>query len=171
MNCNNCNGNRLCSHFIISTAVTVVTVDGTDTLLIDIPAGAYNNCQTYCIVVAQNIPAGATVTMPVAISIGGNTTTVYPLICSRTGLQAVACQVSTRTRYKVVVQTNAVSGVFRAVCGLRAYCPQVLASLPIETAAAAVAPATFTTRTVESTTPTKTTKTVTTTKKEVITNE
>lgn len=174
MTCNSCNGNRLCSHFIISNSITVVTVDGTDTLLIDIPAGTYGNCQTYCIVTAQAIPAGATVTMPVAISIGGNTTTVYPLVSACTGLQAVACQVSARTRYKVIVQTNATTGVFRAVCGLHPYQAEVLSSLPISTAtllSATATPVSVTTKTVESTSPTKVTKTVTTTKKEVIANE
>lgn len=171
-NCNNCGGNRLCPRFIISTAITVVTVDGTDTLVIDIPAGAYNNGETYCIITAQSIPATATVTMPVAISIGGDTTTVYPLVNACSCLQAVACQVSARTRYKVIVQTNTVGGVFRAVCGLRPYCAEVLASLPVDATAAAT---TFSLRNtaeaIEVVNPKKTTKTITTTKKEVIANE
>ena len=171
-NCNNCGGNRLCPRFIISTAITVITVDGTDTLVIDIPAGNYNNGETYCIITAQSIPTTATVTMPVAISIGGDTTTVYPLVNACSCLQAVACQVSARSRYKVIVQTNTVSGVFRAVCGLRPYCAEILSSLPVDTATAV---ATFSLRNtaeaIEVVNPKKTTKTITTTKKEVIANE
>lgn len=136
MNCMNCNRpcNKLCPNYIISDSVTVVTVDGVDTLVIDIPAGTYANCKTYCIIVADPIPTTATVTMPVAISIGGVTTTVYPLVCSRTGLQAVACQVDTRSRYKVCVRTNATTGVFSVLSGLGSCFTNTLASLPVTTA-------------------------------------
>ena len=163
--CNN-NCNRLCPRFIISTSVTVVTVDGTDTLVIDIPTGTYQNCEKYCIVVAQAIPATATTTMPVAVSIGGDTTTVYPLVCSKNCLQAVACQVRARAKYVTVVQTNTASGVFKVLHGLGNYCPDVLASLPVATTAEG---ATFLVRATE--TPAKTTKVVTNTKKEVISHE
>lgn len=168
-NCNN-NCNRLCSNLVISTTVTVVTVDGTDTLVIDIPAATYSNHCKYCLVIAQSIPTTATVTMPVAISIGGDTTTVYPLVCSKTCLQAVACQVSTRTKYCTVVQTNTTSGVFRVLSGLKAYCPEVLASLPVvapTTGAAGVAEASI----MPLETPGRATRTVTTTTKEVISRE
>lgn len=135
-NCTN-NCNRLCSKFIPSVSITVVTIDGTDTLVIDVPAGAYlNGCQ-YCIFTLQTIPDAATVNMPVAISIGGDTTTVYPLVCNKTCLQATASQVRARSRYCTIVQTNTVSGVFKAYSGLSIYCPDTLASLPVvETAAA-----------------------------------
>ena len=136
MNCMNCNRpcNKLCPNYIISDSVTVVTVDGVDTLVIDIPAGTYTNCKTYCIIVADPIPTTATVNMPVAVSIGGVTTTVYPLVCSRTGLQAVACQVDTRSRYKVCVRTNATTGVFSVLSGLGSCFTNTLASLPVTTA-------------------------------------
>lgn len=135
LNCNRCNGNRLCPHYIISESVTIVPVGGVDTLVIDLPAGNYENCGQYCIVV-RTLPANVTVNMPVAISIGGVTTTVYPLICGRTGLQAVGCQVSGRSRIKTTVRTNRTSGVFRACDGLNPYCPDVLTSLPAPTAPA-----------------------------------
>ena len=134
-NCNNCN--KLCEHFIPSISITIVTVDGVDTLVIDIPAGSYFNGGKYCIFTLQTIPAAATVNMPVAISIGGDTTTVYPLICSKTGLQAVASQIRTRRRYCTRVSTNTVSGVFVAYSGLTLYCPDTLLSLPVVTEAAA----------------------------------
>lgn len=146
-NCFNCYSqcNRLCPNYIISDSVSVVTVNGTDTLLIDIPTGTYGNGCTYCIVIAQNRPTTATVDMPVAISIGGNTTTVYPLVCNRTCLQANACQVSGRTRLKVIVQTNTTGGVFRVCSGLGSCCYQSLRSLPVTTttpATATITPAT-----------------------------
>lgn len=105
----NCtNSCRLCDRLIISDSVTVV---GTD-LVVDIPAGSYGNCDTYCIVIAQTIPDTATINMPVSISIGGDTTTLYPLV-DRCGIQLVASELRTRTRYKVTVRTNATGGVFR----------------------------------------------------------
>lgn len=139
-NCFNCNNNcnRLCPNYVISRSVTVVTVDGTDTLLIDLPLRAYGNCCTYTIIVAQPRPSTATVDMPVAISINGVTTTVYPLICGKTGLQAVACQIdaSGRQLIKVQVRTSVTSGVFRACQGLHSCCLITANSLPITPAPA-----------------------------------
>lgn len=129
-NCSN-NCNRLCKRFVPSTSITIVAIDGVDTLVIDIPAGTYANGCQYCIFTLQTIPAEATVNMPVAISIGGDTTTVYPLVCCKTCIQATASQVRTRSRYCTVVQTNTVSGVFKAFSGLSVYCPDMLASLPV----------------------------------------
>lgn len=168
-NCNK-NCNRLCPNLVISTSVTVTAVDGVDTLVIDIPAATYSNHCKYCLIVAQSIPTTATVSMPVAVSIGGDVTTVYPLVCSKTCLQAVACQVSTRTRYCTVVQTNTTSGVFRVLSGLGSYCPEVLTSLPVTAAAGAaagVAEASITP--LEA--PGRATRTITTTTKEVISRE
>ena len=131
---NNCN--RLCPNTIISTALTVVTVNGTDTLLINIPAGTYGNGCCYSLIIAQNRPTTATVDMPVAISIGGDTTTVYPLVCNRTCLQANACQINGRTKLDVIVQTNTTNGIFRVCKGLGSCCYQRLASLPVTTTTA-----------------------------------
>ena len=136
-NCSN-NCNRLCQRFIPSTSISVVTIGGTDTLVINIPAGTYANGCQYCIVTLQAIPTAATVNMPVAISIGGDTTTVYPLVSCKSCIQATASQVRARSRICTVVQTNTVSGVFKAFSGLSVYCPDVLASLPV---AAATTPA------------------------------
>lgn len=129
-NCNN-NCNKLCSRFVPSVSISVVKIDGVDTLVIDIPESNYSNGCQYCIFTLQAIPAAATVNMPVAISIGGDTTTVYPLVCCKTCIQATASQVRTRTRYCTIVQTNTVSGVFKAFSGLSIYCPDNLASLPV----------------------------------------
>lgn len=106
MNCQNVK--RLCNRLIISTAVTFA--DGI--LTIDLPAGSYNNREKYCIVVAQTIPAGTTITAPVVFTIGGDATTTYPLMnCDCTTVYA--CSINTRTRYSVCVYTDIASGVFK----------------------------------------------------------
>lgn len=143
MNCNN-KCNRLCERYIISNSLTIVSVNGIDTLVVDIPNGNYANKENYCLIIAQNRPAEATVDMPVAVSINGDTTTVYPLVCDRTCLQATACQISGRTKIKTIVQTNTASGVFRALCGLGVCCSTMLQSLPAP--AAAATPAVFAAR-------------------------
>lgn len=125
---------EICNRIIISTAVTVVTVDGVDTLVVDLPAPAVgvapylNNCK-YCVVIAQTIPVTATIAMPVAFSIGGDTTTVYPFLncdCS----QVTACAIRTRTKYPVCVSTSATGGVFKSLRKLNCYPNAVLSSLP-----------------------------------------
>lgn len=131
---------RLCDKLVFSNSVTVITVDGTDTLVIDIPQRAYNDGCKYCLVITQAIPLTATIMMPVAISIGGVTTTVYPLTTCNCK-QVVACQIRTRTRYAVRVGTTATSGVFRVLGRLSCPPDYSLASLPIATTPAPATPA------------------------------
>ena len=102
----NCNG-RLCPRFIISQAVTFAA----GTLTINIPAGSYANGERYCIVVAQAIPAETTITAPVVITIGDGAVE-YPLN-TRCCAQVLACGIRTRTRYPVIVSTDATGGVFK----------------------------------------------------------
>lgn len=157
---------KLCKNLIISQSVTIVTVDGTDTLVIDLPARAYNDNCKYCIVIAQTIPTTATIVTPVAFSIGGDTTTVYPFVrcdCS----QVTACAIRTRTRYSTIVSTNAIGGVFKSLGGLCPCPSNNLESLPVPATTTAVA--TFSTR--ELADNNKLTKTTTTTTKEVIARE
>ena len=130
--------NRLCPNLIISTAVTITTVSGTDTLLINIPEGTYKNGCKYCIVVAQNVPATVPIGTPVAVSIGGNTTTVYPLT-NRCCAQVTACAIRTRTRYPVCVSTSATGGTFKVLSGLSCAPNNALASLPVTTTTTATA--------------------------------
>ena len=137
MSCNR-NCNRLCPNLIISDAVTLVTVSGTDTLLIDIPAGTYKNGCKYCIVVAQSIPTTVPIGTPVAVSIGGNTTTVYPLT-NRCCAQVTVCAIRTRTRYLVCVSTSATGGTFKVLSGLCCSPNNALASLPAPTTTTAAA--------------------------------
>lgn len=166
---------KLCKNLIISQSVTIVAVDGVDTLVIDLPSRAYNDGCKYCIIIAQTIPDTATINMPVAFSIGGVTTTVYPFTrcdCS----QVTACAIRTRTRYSTIVSTNAIGGVFKSLGGLSCCPTNNLDSLPVvEAAAPAVAAQTLTTRAMGfSETPSTTTTTVTrvtkTPKKEVTEN-
>lgn len=160
-----CNNNcKLCNRLIISSSVTVTAVAGVDTLLIDIPASTYMDGYRYCIVIAQSIPDTATINMPVAISIGGVTTTVYPLTRCNCA-QVTACAIRTRTKYPVLVSTTATGGVFKVLSGLSCSPNNALASLPVAETAATPTVATLTT------VPGRTTKTTTTTVKEVISRE
>ena len=123
---------RLCRKIVISTAVTVITIDGTDTLVIDIPTGFYPDCRRVCLVVAQTIPTTATITMPVAISIGGDTTTVYPIVnCDCT--QVTACAIRTRTKYGLRINTTSTSAVFKTIKKLDCYPEDTLAVIPVAT--------------------------------------
>lgn len=159
---------KLCKNLIISQSVTIVTIDGTDTLVIDLPERAYNDGYKYCIVIAQTIPATTTITTPVAFSIGGDTTTVYPFTrcdCS----QVTACAIRTRTRYSTIVSTSATSGVFKSLGGLSCCPTNNLESLPVPSTTAV---ATFSQPIVRTTeTPSKTTKVITNTTREVISHE
>jgi len=105
MSCNNvC---RLCDRFVISQTVTFAAGQ----LEINLPAGSYADGCKYCIVIAQTIPAATTITAPVVITIGDGTEE-YPLTrcdCS----QVLASGLRTRTRYAVVVSTNATGGTFK----------------------------------------------------------
>lgn len=162
-----CNNNcRICDRLIISTSVTVGTVAGVDTLLIDVPTANYGNKCRYCIIVAQTIPDTATINMPVAVTIAGDTTTVYPLVKCNCA-QVSACAIRTRTRYPVIVSTTATGGVFKVLRGLSCAPNNALASLP---APATTAPAAVMSIN-EVVTPGRATRTVTTTTKEVISRE
>lgn len=156
------NSCRLCDKLVISQSVTLVD----DTVVIDLPQRAYNNGQKYCIVIAQPIPTDATISSPVAFSIGGDTATLYPFVMCNCA-QITACGVRTRTRYATVVSTNATSGVFKSLGGISCFPTNNLESLP----APAVEVVSTNTSTSVTATPNKVTKTITNTKKEVVINE
>ena len=116
---------RVCDRLIISSAVTFAN----GTLTINLPDGNYADREKYCIVVAQAIPATATITAPVVVTIGDDTTT-YPLLNSDCST-VYACSINTRTRYTVCVFTDITSGVFRLMGKLPcSRCASNLASLP-----------------------------------------
>ena len=103
---------KLCNKLIISTAVAFTGGN----LVITIPAGAYNECEKYCIVVAQSIPTTTTITAPVYIQIGTGAV-LYPLQkcdCA----QATACSIRTRTKYSAWVVTTPTGGSFRLLGNL-----------------------------------------------------
>jgi len=99
---------------MISQAVTFTGGN----LVINLPAGSYNNGEKYCIVVAQSIPDTATINAPVAVTIGTGTE-LYP-VTNRCCAQLTACAIRTRTRYSTVVVTSGTGGTF---CLLGSACP------------------------------------------------
>ena len=98
---------KLCDRLIISQAVTFAG----GTLIINLPAGSYQNGQKYCIVVAQSIPDTATINAPVVVTIGTGTVQ-YPMTKCNCA-QVTACGIRTRTKYSTVVGTTATGGTFR----------------------------------------------------------
>ena len=114
---------RLCDRLIISQAVTFTAPN----LIINLPAGAYQNCERYCIVVAQAIPEATTINAPVFITIGDGTE-LYPLNqCN--GVQATASGIRTRTRYATKVTTTATGGAFRLLGKICCYPTDSLTSI------------------------------------------
>lgn len=106
----------ICNHIVFSQSVTFA--DGT--LLIDLPAGSYGNGEKYCLIIAQDIPTDTTIAADVAITIGGDTATTYPLVNSNcTNVQA--CNVNTRTRYATRVFTNIGEGVFKLLGNINCF--------------------------------------------------
>ena len=102
----------LCRRFAGSASVTVV---GTS-LVVNIPTASYNNGTRLCLGILQELPDAATINMPVVITIGTDTTE-YPLIrCD--GNPVTASDISYRGLYRVKVQTNTTSAVFKVLNGL-----------------------------------------------------
>ncbi len=98
---------RLCDRLVISNAVAFTGAN----LVINLPAGSYQNREKYCIVIAQTIPATTTINAPVFITIGAGTE-LYPLTkpnCS----QVTACSLRTRTRYSTCLVTTPTTATFR----------------------------------------------------------
>lgn len=101
----NCKIKKLCPNTVVSSSVTVVAVGGVNTLVVDVPANVFRNNECFKLIVAQEIPDAATVSMPVALSIGGVTDPVYPLV--RCGCRPVtACAIRTRGIYEAQVSTT-----------------------------------------------------------------
>ena len=127
---------KLCDNLIISQAVTFTGGN----VAVNIPAKSYRNGCKYCLVIAQAIPATATINAPVVITIGTGTEQ-YPLT-NRCCAQVTACGIRTRTRYSTVVSTSATGGTFRLL-GKPCPCPDnSLASIDGTAPAAPPAPTT-----------------------------
>lgn len=100
---------KLCDKLIISQGITLA---GDGNVLVNIPAGTYANGCKYCIVIAQNIPANATINAPVFITIGDATSGAFPLTSCECR-QLTACALRTRTKYSTRVVTTPTGGSFR----------------------------------------------------------
>lgn len=98
---------KLCDRLVLSENVTFTGGN----LVINLPAGSYNNGEQYCVVIAQPIPATATISAPVFFTIGTGTV-LYPLN-NRRCAQVTACGIRTRTKYAVCVSTTATGGSFK----------------------------------------------------------
>ena len=104
---------KVCKRLLFSESVTVV---GTN-LVVALPEFFnVSNCGRFCLVITQNIPDGATVNLPVVVTVGDDTAT-YPLV-DCTGLQITAGMLSVRCRYPVVATTNGVSSAFKILKNL-----------------------------------------------------
>lgn len=100
---------KLCDKLVISSAVTFDAA--TNSLLINLPEGGYNDCCKYCLVIAQSIPATTTISALVYITVGSGTER-YPLV-KKNCAQVTACGIRTRTKYSTCVDTNSVGGTFK----------------------------------------------------------
>lgn len=124
---NSCNE---CPRKVYSAGITVETIDTVDTLVIDVPLQSFRNCQKGCLVITQNLPTTATITMPVAISIGAVITTVYPVVscdCS----QVTACALRPRRRYPFKVSTTPTGAVFKILKNLSCSPNNDLLTIPV----------------------------------------
>lgn len=124
---NSCNE---CCNKVFSQSVTVGTVDGVTTLLIDVLNQSFRNCQRGCLVIVQNIPTTVTIGTPVAITIGGDATVVYPLVkcdCS----PVTVCSIRTRRRYPFKVATSPTGGSFKILKNLSCAPGNDLQSIPV----------------------------------------
>lgn len=111
------NNGCLCRRIVISTGVTFTD----DTLQINLPAGAYENGEKYCLVIGQEIPPETTIAASVVVTIGDDTTTTYPLVNPNcTNIEAANIQY--RARYATKVFTNIQSGVFKLLSPIGCNC-------------------------------------------------
>ena len=107
---------KLCDRLVLSQSVTFTGGN----LVINLPAGSYNNGCKYCIVVAQSIPDTVTRNAPVVITIGAGAEQ-YPLT-NRCCAQVTQKSINSRTRYSTVVSTSATGGTFKLL-GNACPCP------------------------------------------------
>lgn len=98
---------KLCDRLIISQSITFTGGN----LVINLPAGSYNNNCKYCIVLAQAIPTTTTIGAPVVFTIGDGDVQ-YPLV-NRYCRPITACGIRTRYKYSVCVETTATDAVFK----------------------------------------------------------
>ena len=98
---------QVCKKLVISQAINFTD----NTLIVDLPAGSYQDRCKYCIIFAQTIPQTATIGSNVVFTIGSGTVQ-YPLV-NRCCRPVTACGIRTRTKYSVVVETTASGATFK----------------------------------------------------------
>lgn len=98
---------KLCDRLVLSQSIQFYGGN----LVINLPAGSYNNNEKYCIVLAQAIPTTTTIAAPVVFTIGTGAV-LYPLV-NRCCRPVTACGVRTRTKYSVCVETTATGATFK----------------------------------------------------------
>lgn len=98
---------RVCKKLVISQAINFTD----NTLIVDLPAGSYQDGCKYCIIFAQTIPQTTTIGSNVVFTIGSGTVQ-YPLV-NRCCRPVTACGIRTRTKYSVVVETTASGATFK----------------------------------------------------------
>ena len=98
---------QVCKKLVISQAINFTD----NTLIVDLPAGSYQDGCKYCIIFAQTIPQTATIESNVVFTIGSGTVQ-YPLV-NRCCRPVTACGIRTRTKYSVVVETTASGATFK----------------------------------------------------------
>lgn len=98
---------QLCKKLVISQAINFTD----NTLIVDLPAGSYQDGCKYCVIFAQTIPQTATIGSNVVFTIGSGTVQ-YPLV-NRCCRPVTACGIRTRTKYSVVVETTASGATFK----------------------------------------------------------
>lgn len=123
---------RVCDRLVLTDGITF---NGTS-LVINLPAGSYNDCQRYCIFIVDEIPATTTRGAPVVFTIGGGTV-LYPFndCC---GTQLTQESISERYRYMVRVRTTAMAGAFywlgKGVCSPIARLASIDGTAPVAAA-------------------------------------
>lgn len=104
---------KLCDRFTNSESITFTPGTGgaPGTLVIDLPAGSYDDGEKYCIILTDTIPLTTTIGANVVFTIGGGDVQ-YPLV-NRCCRPITACGIRTRYKYSVCVETNATGAVFK----------------------------------------------------------
>lgn len=102
---------KLCNKLVLSTAINYDAV--TNSVIVALPDGVFENCQRYCIVLAQAIPTAATINSQVVFTVGTNPIR-YPFV-DRCCTPIYATQIRTRRIYPVKVNTSVNAGVFKYI--------------------------------------------------------
>lgn len=98
---------RICRNLVISQSISFTGGN----LVVNLPAGSYEDGRKICVILAQAIPSTTTVNAPVVFTIGTGTQ-LYPLV-NRCCRGVTACGVRTRTKYSVCVETTATGATFK----------------------------------------------------------